>query len=324
MTIKEFMTECELFKYSQENYNFMKEASELMLMEDYIRDQKFLMENASLVAESTGYLTEGFLFESSTDEAIVLLEEKYAFKVKKFMGDAKTWLLNLWKGFISFLKGLGKKMKDLSVKADDVVRKLTALTEVTDEDKEAIKKVIEGAITTTNAPISDKQIDGFHKLPNNIIKWNDNTVKEKLAAALVNTRIQTTIASDGPYNMAIAERHIVKFFDKVVKNLSSDSDKGTESLQKVLERYINESRTNGIMVSADTGAVDKLIEQLESFRYKIETANLEKEYQGKMSEVGRKFFEDTSTSMAHCIALYTAVTNYRMQVIMGLAAILKK
>jgi hypothetical protein len=324
MTIKDFMVECELFKHSQENYKFMKEASELTLMEGYIDSQKFLAENATLVTESASYLTEGFLFESQGNDAIALLESKYTDKAKKFMGDAKAWILKIWNGFISFLKNLGKKMKDVSAKAEDVVRKLTALNEVTDADKEAIKKVVEAAIETSGAPISEKQVEGFHKLPSNILKWNDNAIKDKLAAALVNRKIQTTIASDGPYNMAIAERHINKFFDKVAKNLTEDNEKGVETLQKVLERYINESRTRGIVVSADSGTIDELIKQLEAYRFKIENLNLDKDYKGKMSELGQKFFEDTSSTMAHCIALYTAVNNYRMQVIVGLAGILKK
>lgn len=323
MTFKQFMTECEMFKYSQANYEFMKEASELELMESYIENQKFLIENAEFTAEASTLLTESFLFESSED-TLVLLEGKYRDKIAKFAGDVKAWLIKILTGIANAFKRIGKAFKDGTQKGADVIRKLTNITEVTEDDKKAIKKVIDGAIETSGAPISEKQINGVEKLPRNIIKWNTNSVNNKLAAALVNTKIQTTITSDGPYNSAIAERHINKFFDKVITNFTQEGDKGTESLQKTLDRYITESRAKGIVVSADSGVIEKFVNQLESYRDKIESKFLNKEYSGKMSDIGHKFFESTSESMAHCIALYRSVNSYRLQVIVGLSEILKK
>lgn len=46
MTIKDYVTECLLFEYSEDNYELSKEIKEAALMEQYIENQCFIMENA--------------------------------------------------------------------------------------------------------------------------------------------------------------------------------------------------------------------------------------------------------------------------------------
>ena len=42
MTFRDFIYECENYEYSNEYYEILKESSEVLLMENYIDNQKYL------------------------------------------------------------------------------------------------------------------------------------------------------------------------------------------------------------------------------------------------------------------------------------------
>ena len=116
-TFRDFMTECECYEYSQENYNLMKEAYEIDLMEQYLKNQAFALENADVINTEDGYtFTEGMFVEASgidMEKNNLLLEEVEQKKAGFFK--------KIWEGFkkviskiISFFKRLvtGKIFKD--------------------------------------------------------------------------------------------------------------------------------------------------------------------------------------------------------------------
>ena len=80
LTFGEFVEKCELFLYSRENYNLLKEACELQLMVRYIEIQQFMIDNPECIETCREIHIEGLLFESNAEYEILLLEEKFSEK----------------------------------------------------------------------------------------------------------------------------------------------------------------------------------------------------------------------------------------------------
>ena len=113
-TIRDFITECECYEYSQEHYDLMKEAYEIDLMERYIANQAFVLENADMINTEEGYtFTEGMFVESSSIDAnqtVALMEateEKKQGFVKKIWEKAAEAAFNKEEGLDGILVTIG-------------------------------------------------------------------------------------------------------------------------------------------------------------------------------------------------------------------------
>ena len=76
-TLGQFIEECELFEYSKEYYELVKECSELALMERYIENQEFITE-----CVDTSVYTEGYFMEADSEESNTTVKKSFGEKAK--------------------------------------------------------------------------------------------------------------------------------------------------------------------------------------------------------------------------------------------------
>jgi hypothetical protein len=114
-TLGDFVNECELYKYSKEHFELVKEASELRLMEMYLENQRFMYENPEIIQEAVEVVDENFFMESVDEDNIEALEEKFAEKTEGFrkkLDGIWTTLYSIWKSFIKpFINGYNRILK---------------------------------------------------------------------------------------------------------------------------------------------------------------------------------------------------------------------
>lgn len=113
-TYRDFLTECENYKHSNECYETMKEAAEIVLMEQFIIDQRFNARNKET-------FTEGYLMESVSDEYIAEAEENLFKKAgalcKKIVNGIVKAVTNFFKWLKNSVAKLFKK-KEVKVEAN--------------------------------------------------------------------------------------------------------------------------------------------------------------------------------------------------------------
>ena len=103
-TYRDFLNECENYNHSKEHYEIMKESAELMLMEQFIENQQFAMEN-------TTTFSEGYLMESVGEDYITEAEEKLGAKAVALVKKICAAIAKTVKNFFKWIKNLFKKSK---------------------------------------------------------------------------------------------------------------------------------------------------------------------------------------------------------------------
>lgn len=122
-TFNDFMLECATYEYSKENYELMKECSELVLMEQYIENQRFYVENvAELTTEAT--FTEGYFAESVSDEKIQAITESFGEKIGKAADTIIKGIKNLIARIVKFFRSLSAKFSNTSKEGIELYKKL--------------------------------------------------------------------------------------------------------------------------------------------------------------------------------------------------------
>ena len=92
-TVRQFITECDNYQYSQEYFDILKESMEIDLMERYIKNQEFLIESGIDVST----FTESYFMEA---------DNKSVEDVKGKVNEKKK---NLFKRFLEFIVRQGKR-----------------------------------------------------------------------------------------------------------------------------------------------------------------------------------------------------------------------
>jgi hypothetical protein len=128
-SIKEFMTECELFPYSIEYFEFVKEGYKLELMRQYLKSQYFILDNPELIEESANVLTESYLMESVSNESLEAFEEKFADKFNTWKAKVIILLKRILDVLVTFWGKLIEKYNNIQErikKIDAAFHKLNA------------------------------------------------------------------------------------------------------------------------------------------------------------------------------------------------------
>lgn len=113
-TYRDFLTECENYKHSNECYETMKEAAEIVLMEQFIIDQRFNAKNKET-------FTEGYLMESVSDEYIAEAEENLFKKAGALCKKIANGIVKAVTNFFKWLKNSVTKLfkkKEVKVEAN--------------------------------------------------------------------------------------------------------------------------------------------------------------------------------------------------------------
>ena len=269
MTTKAYITGCELFQYSKENFSFIKECHELELISQYLKNQSFLRQNPALITESATYLEADFFCEMFTESEIASLKAKFQEKLKGMTEKSGRKMAEILEGLITIIKALLKKNADINKAAEEIIGTLSA-TKLSGETKAVIQKIVEDAVEASGAAISEEQSEGFHKLPENaLLLISDDSLRNKLAAALVNSLIHADISSS-KFKMALNERQLSLFFDELAATLHSAK---TETAANLLRGFHAQNIGEGIKVTNNPEVLEKLIASLENSRQEIVNAS---------------------------------------------------
>jgi len=276
--------------------------------------------NPAIIGESKNFLSNGFLFETAAQSEISLLEEKYQDKINSWMEKIRKKTGDILGKMIIFLKHVTRKIFDNKKILEMVIKKLND-TKFTEKDYSAITSIVESAIKNSGAPISDKQPEGYNKLPRGVVLMNNGSIKVKLAAALVNTQIHTVVSGER-FKMALSERQITQFFDEISAMLPTAN---FENAIKMLERFKADNLSNGVLITNDPSTLSKLIESLEKIKNDIvEKINKTNSNTPEYGTGQSKLFNDVVLVAGNSLALYGSVHKYRFLVIADLARLFQK
>lgn len=315
MTFNDYITECELFPYSKENFDLVKEASELNIAALYIENQEFIAENASLVAGCrAGYMTEA-ANEKDVEDAKVKSTEKKNKWVEK--------IKNLWRKMVNAIKKfwgmLVDKWKSLTAKIKDINKHLD-LMEITPEGAREIEEIVNRAVRESGIPISEKQREGFKKLPKKILVVSSESVKNRLAAVLCNSTIDLDIAKSD-YKKAFSEKQLEKLFDKVSdKSSLLGSSEGLKEIRDYITKTFHTNIEKGLKISKNTDDMSNFISHLEKLDAKFtekSPENVPTAMRAAEVAVGgaNNIFADAHVVTADSIKLYKTIHSYQTKVV---------
>ena len=310
MTIGDFIKECELFLYSKENFDLKKEASELDLMEQCIESHRFRIENAELIIESIGYLKEGFLFESVDEKQIQVLEEKLSEKLEAFGSKIKV----LWDKLVKVIKAafavLMKRYLNLKGKTEEIIKYLN-VNKLDPEVHAVIEKMVEQVVTTSGAPITERQIEGFRRLPRHIITVGKESTRNRIVAVLVNTNIRVSVSSE-KFPNALSENQLKELMTSNASRMKHDD------IEKKIKGYQGANYRNGLIVSKKEENVKSLLDSLKSYEGFIQKGENDAAISGEYNSSMQKTIGLLYHVTGDIVKLYNAVIKFREIVIMGL------
>ena len=274
-TLGQFIEECELFEYSNEYYELVKECSELALMERYIENQEFITE----CVDASVY-TEGFFMEAASKETNKNVKNSFAKKA----GNLKNKIVNFFKGIIPKIIAALTKFKnffDSTSKSATKIYKRLSQSGVSKADCDKI-------INLYNSKI-DKNAKGngagcvFHERQTftpkltfeNDIPADDVLLTTRIiAGALSSTTVKLSQDSNtGTYNTTHKEIGAVpvKVISKVFKELTNRKNKNYDISGAIhtLEQAYEDVKNNGLVIDVDSRIIDKSIIDLQNMNTEL-------------------------------------------------------
>ena len=118
-TVRQFISECESFEYSQEYFDILKESMEIDLMERYIKNQEFLIESGI----DTSVYTENYFMEAD-NKSVEDVKNKVNEKNNSIITKMKTRFAKLINSVIQFFKSFKNKLDPLTKYADNIRKKI--------------------------------------------------------------------------------------------------------------------------------------------------------------------------------------------------------
>lgn len=323
MTLNDFLKECEMFPYSQENFDLVKEAAEINIAAMYLESQEYMAENTGAF-EGLG---SSYMMEAAGGESVKLLAQKAGGKKEKWAGRVK----DLWQRIVAALKKFWnmvvEKWKKIRAKGADIKKNLARI-KVTDEVAKEIGELVDQAVKTSGIPISDKQREGFKKLPRNVIVISENGLKNRLASVVCNSTIDLAINNNGRFGLAMSEDQLKGLFkrlsDKKVLAAKGDS---LDKLNEYIKECQSKNLTSGISVSKDQEEMNELIRYITDAEAKL-AKDIQDYKPGENESEGvgnvNQLFSNVNAVTKSSIMLYSCVLKYQEIVMNGLDAIINK
>lgn len=207
MTLRDFVTEAEVFQHSKTYYDMIKEAGEIELMAIYIEADQFISENPELLTEQVEMVSTMFGEATTTEDKasqVDAVKKSFGSKVKSALLKVLSFIMKpfkaLWKMITTVYNNSMKSIKNkMSLK--DLETRLNGI-EVTDENKELVQKIVGNIISVRkdqldkNVNIKDKFKDpDASKIIKSLKKFNvdDETlgkIKNLIAASSYNPTIR--------------------------------------------------------------------------------------------------------------------------------------
>lgn len=306
-TFNDFVAECASYPYSKENYELMKECSELVLIEQYVENQAYYAEN---VLEMDGEIsfTEGYFIESASSERLEAITESFGEKISKVASTIANGFKRVIAGFINFFKKIGAKYSDSSKKSSEYYKKLKAAN-LSKEQYEEIGKGLASLCRSSGLVIYKAQPFSVELGVTGAVAA---TYLKYYQVALSTTTVKLGLEDSDNCVDAGALAKVMHKFVKGKKNYDF------ESVSKIIDSERAEGKKTGVVVYANDKAINKVVASLEESQKLAEY--IEKAQTDKAKEDGakaadlskmREAWAKINTTVAATIKQYNGYVKYR-------------
>ena len=283
-TLGQFIEECELFEYSKEYYELVKECSELALMERYIENQEFITE----CVDASVY-TEGYFMEADSEESNTTVKKSFGEKAK----DLGNKIIKFFKTLIPKLISALTKFKNLF---DETTRSANAI--YNDLKKNGVSKETSDLIIElyhTQIDKDDKTNDAGFELHKNQpfeakIALDKSITSDRakdtimiLSGSLSNTSVrvkQKSKTKDYNRKNKTIGAVPIKTISKVCKELTNPKNKSYDYSGSIhtLEQAYQDVKTNGFEITVNSKELDKIIKELQEMNTRLTIMSGQTEY----------------------------------------------
>lgn len=266
ITFKDFIVECELYPYSKEHFELMKECSELELSEKYINNQIFLSEYMDL-SDSSIQLENNFFQESVEDSNLLFLTEKYADKFKSLLGKIVVKLSKIFKVFSVFFGKIGNKFDVITSKGQQVLKQLNS-TELTNEQLDDLKKIIDTIRNEDKYKFPIKKNQPYAKKIKFTYEGKNDAyaqLKDELAVALSDNTVVAETLFDSTNDHYDEERMSIMDPDDLYEigiKLKSGTESDIINLVPNMLTSWSRLRKSGLIIHVNTNNINKTAEKL--------------------------------------------------------------
>lgn len=271
-TFKDFIIECELYPYSRENFEFMKECSELALTEKYIGDQVFLAEAKSQLSTDIS-LEENFFQESVDSSSIEVLTEKFQVKSGSLLSKMLVKIAKIYRTFAKFFARITGKFDPTTKSGQDVLSKLNSIT-FDDEKLAKVKSIVDGAKNNESSAFPVRVNQPFKK--NIKLKYGGHEdihgLRDDLAVALSNDKVLADVTLNKDRTNVDMNKILIMDPDVIVDaamTLYSGKEAEIMNVAKTLANHWTHIRTKGLEIEVNTKSINKTAEQLSKVADKI-------------------------------------------------------
>ena len=272
-TFKDFIVECELYPYSRESFEFMKEYIELELTEKYINDQKFLNESREILNNSGINFEENYFQESVDNGSLEVLTEKFQVKAGSLLSKIIVKVAKVYRTFAKFFSKITGKFDPTTKAGQEVLNKLNSIT-FDDEKLAKIKSIVDNAKDNESTAFPVRVNQPFKK--NIKLKYggheNINNLRDDLAVALSNDKVLADVTLNKE-RANIDSNKILIMDPDVIVNAAMTLYAGKEAeilnVTKTLTNHWVHIRTKGLEIEVNTKNINKTAEKLSEVADKI-------------------------------------------------------
>lgn len=264
-TFNDFVVECQAYPYSAENFNLMKECSELDLTAHFLESQAFIQDNHDMLFGEGVEISTGYMTESVDDNTIEVMTEKFEIRAGEIMSRMKTAIKNLIKTLRNLFMRLAPRFDENSKIAAEIIKKMGTIKSERDalDNKDIITTIQSIKIPHDKMFIVPGQPDA--KKFKNTTFGGDSNLCDKLAVGLgVNT---VTLKAPGKGAAAIDIRdlkQIIQGFER-----AKDS-KGIKNVATLMINTINDSTTNGVSIPTRPGYLASAAKELDAIMEELD------------------------------------------------------
>lgn len=311
-TFNDFVAECTAFDHSRENYELMKECAEITLMEQYISDQTFMVENVAELTTNT--FTESYFSEAVDAEKITSITEAMEAKKDGLFKKIFEGLKKIWDKFVKFIVKFTTKLISTNVENQKVLAKLKE-KELSKKDAGEIAKAINEAMSSN---------EKYNILPSTTQPFakeitlkgvTDGINVNALAVAFSNTT--AVIAATNGAVSADAMLSIVKGFLKGRKGYEM------EATCKKLDVAIKTANANGVEIWANDKKAQKLADRLQEYLKQLneKAAEIDEDEISAEANAARDCYAKLVRSVGSTISVYSSFLAYRSKVVAAVKTI---
>lgn len=343
MTFSDMICECEMYPYSKEYFEIMKECFELKLTAKAINNQLFLRENVNNLRSREVVFTEGYFMESSSDETLEIIMEDFNSKVEKLESFFKKKFEKICSGFIALLKKLGIKFDNLRPQAKMVYKKLSQ-HKFSISDIQQLETIINTELEKYKHSFRIRHNQpGWESIPINTEDNSDSNkiaeIKNHLSPCISSKKVILDPSPSGDVNTigALSAESIYAAL-KCLKNGKKVNAINCKNAKSLLEESWKKACKDGIEMKVSSESLASIANELSKLNQTLfqktggssnindSVSNKAKDSNEKADDMDelRKVFAPINVCLSKTMTLYSGFLNYRYNVINKLNSFLDK